>query len=222
MLAAGGTVHLLGSTEQLTGEVRSTLTGMGYDVHRFGGHAAAGTARKIARAITADAKVTTAFEVSADDPAAFAAAAAAAAADAVLLLTDGAQQAPPTGHWLAHHPEVTQRFAVGTDAAAADGSATPVTASGSPAVAAAVADRFFAAPPRVGVVRPSMSSTGAVTAVTLALAGGPVLLPTDRALGAATQTFLRERRTDVGRVDLVGGHLPYDDVEADVQGALLG
>lgn len=227
VLSAGGRVYLLGNTDELDDSVASQVAALGYHVRRLGGSTPASTARRVAGAVNSARPVTTAVEVSATDPAsAWAAAAAAARRHGVLLLTNGTDQAPATRRWLAHHAQVTKRFAIGAAAAAADPSATPVGArANGPAapasVAAAVAARFFAHPASLAVVASTASVTGAVAAARMALRGGPVLLAAGERLPSASTAYVHGTRATIARADLAGAGLPYADVESGLQAALL-
>jgi hypothetical protein len=162
------------------------------------------------------------FEVDAGDAtSAWVAGAAAAARHGVVLLTDGGALPPETASWLAHHKDA-KRFAVGAAADAADPSATPLGGADPTAVAAAVAQRFFASATRAEVVSAGQQAAGIAAAGRLAYIHGPLLHVVGTALSPATASYLSSVRESLLRVDLVGSRLPYDDVESDAQKALLG
>jgi SpoIID/LytB domain protein len=223
VLPEGCTVYLLGPVEVLGAEVRDALVASGYRVQRLGGDTAAVTARKVANVVADKVDVAKVFEVSAgDDSAAWPAAVAAARRHGVVLLTDGATQPPGNTRWLARHPQIKKRYAVGAGAAAADPSATAIVGSDPTVTAVLVAQRFFPSPALLGVANATMPMSGRVAAARLAVAGGPLLLSGGNRLSERTRDYVAAVRSEVLRADLVGGGLLYADVERDLQRSLLG
>jgi stage II sporulation protein D len=223
VLPAGRTVFLLGSAEVLGDAVRDELRELGYRVDRLGGATAEATARKAASAVAAKVAVTRAVVVSLDDPElAYPAAAAAARRHGVVLLTDGARTSRGNRRWLNHHPDVTRRFAVGADAAAADPAAVALVGADQAATSVLVARRFFGGPARLAVVNPASAPTALVASVRAALGRGPLLLGGPTRLPLVVRGYVTDIRTGVLRADLVGNSLPYADVERDLQRSLLG
>jgi hypothetical protein len=223
VLPAGRTVFLLGSPDVLGDAVRDELRELGYRVDRIGGSTAEATARKVASTVARKVRVTRAVVVSLDAPAlAFPAAAAAARRHGVVLLTDGARSSSGNRRWLNHHPDVTRRFAVGADAAAADPGAVALLGADQAATSVVVARRFFRDPARLAVVNPASATTGLVAWVRAARGRGPLLLGGPSRLPVVVRGYVSDIRTGVLRADLVGASLPYADVERDLQRSLLG
>ncbi|MDQ1697357.1 MAG: hypothetical protein QOJ03_2710, partial [Frankiaceae bacterium] len=222
VLPKGGTVDLVGSVDVTGDGVRAAVRGLGYKVRRYGGATPAAVARTIARRLAATTTVTAVFEVSQRDPAAaWAASPAAAAAHGVILLTDGARQSAETAGWLAQHPEVKTRYAVGAAAAKADPAATPVVGPDAAGTATAVARKFFAQPSRAAVVGRGSGLAGLVAAARLGQTRGPLLVAYPATLPAGAASYVADKHGSLRRVDLVGGRLPYDAVESGLQRALL-
>jgi stage II sporulation protein D len=222
VLPAGGTVYLLGSTSVIRDPVRAALHNLGYHVARRAGDTPAAVARSVAHTIAKTATVSRVFEVDVSDQSlAWVAGAAAARMHSVVLLTATGSLAPETARWLAANKTV-KRFAVGAAAAAADPSATALTGANPAAVAVAVASRFFSAPPAADVVSAGAPVAGIAAAARLAVLHGPLLYADGSAVSASTASYLSGVRNALLRVDLIGSELPYDDVEAGVQSALLG
>ncbi|MDQ1704192.1 MAG: hypothetical protein QOF18_558, partial [Frankiaceae bacterium] len=223
VLPAGGRVYLLGGPTVVSDDVRTALVGLGYKVTRYAGATPAGTARIIARSIAATSTVTSAFEVSVDDyAAAWAAGPAAVRRHGVVLLTNGTQQSADTTRWLARHPKVTTRYAVGAAAAKADPAATALVGSDAADTAVMVARAVFGAPRHVGVVSPDHQMPGLLESARLSVTGGPMLFASADHMPAAALGYLSDKRSSIVRVDLVGRFLPYDNVESDIQRSLLG
>jgi hypothetical protein len=222
VLPAGGRVYLLGSTSVIDDAVRVALHNLGYKVSRRGGDTPAAVARSVANAIAKTSTIKRVFEVAASDqPSAWVAGAAAARTHGVVLVTANGSLPPETKHWLAKHNTV-KRFAVGGAAVAADSSAIALTGTDPADVAVAVATRFFSAPASASVVSSAIPVSGIAAAGRLAMLRGPLLYADGTALSAATASYLSGVRAGLQRVDLIGGQLPYDDVESGVQNALLG
>jgi hypothetical protein len=222
VLPAGGRVYLLGPQTVIDDKVRTSLHDLGYHVVRKDGATPAAVVRAVARTVARERSVKRLFEVDAGDAtSAWVAGAAAAARHGVVLLTDGGALPPETASWLAHHKDA-KRYAVGAAAAAADPSATPLGGADPTAVAAAVAQRFFASATRAEVVSAGQQAAGIAAAGRLAYIHGPLLHVVGTALSPATASYLSSVRESLLRVDLVGSRLPYDDVESDAQKALLG
>jgi SpoIID/LytB domain protein len=221
VLPAGGTVYLLGSSTVITDSVRTALHDLGYRVVRRGGDTPAAVARSVARTVARAGTVTKAFEVDRADPtSAWVAGVAAARSHGVVVLTENGALAPETASWLSRHKDV-KRFAVGA-ASGADSSARALTGADPAAVAVAVASHFFSSPAHAAVVSADQVNAGVTAAARLAVSHGPLFYASGTALSAATSSYISGVRATVNRVDLIGGGLPYEDVEADTQAALLG
>jgi SpoIID/LytB domain protein len=223
VLPAGRTVYLLGPADVLSTELSDAVRALGYRVDRLGGATAAATARQVATVVASKVKVDKVFEVSANDSAsAWPASVAAARRHGVVLLTDGSKQSPGTTRWLARHPEVGKRYAVGAGAAAADPDAVAIVGADAAATSALVAKRFFPTPAVVGVANATLPLAGRVAAARLAVAGGPLLASGSARLSQPVRSYVVSVRGSVVRADLVGDRLPYADVELDLQRSLLG
>jgi stage II sporulation protein D len=223
VLPEGRTVYLLGPAELLGTELRDAVRTLGYRVVRLGGETAATTARKVATVVADKTKVDKVFEVSVHAAAAaWPASVAAARRHGVVLLTDGSQQSPGTTRWLARHPDVKKRYAVGRGAAAADPDAVAIVGADAAATATLVAQRFFASPALLGVASSTLPLAGRVAAARLAVAGGPLLLSGSTRLPQPVRGYIATVRAGVLRADLIGDQLPYADVERDLQRSLLG
>ena len=221
-LLPGGTVYLLGPASVISDDVRTSVHNLGYRVVRRDGANPAAVARAVAQTIARLHDVTTAVEVDTRDvTSAWVAGVVAAHKHAVVLLTANGTQAPETIAWLRGHPGVT-RIAIGSAAAAADPTARPITGTAASDVALAAAQRWFAAPGFAALVSPGSNPSGLVAAARLAITHGPLLYADPTSLPAGEASYLSGVRADVHRVDLIGDSMPYDDVESDVQSALLG
>jgi SpoIID/LytB domain protein len=208
VLPAGGSVYLLGSTEVISDSVRASLHDLGYHVVRRDGATPAAVARSVARTIGKSGEIKRAFEVDATDAAsAWVAGAAAARKHGVVLLTQNGALASESAAWLKHHKDVKQIPVSGTD---------PV------AVAESIAQRFFPSAAHAAVVNSAQTIAGIAAASRLAVIRGPLLYADGGALSAGSSSYLTKARAALRGVDLLGSGLPYDDVEADVQAALLG
>jgi stage II sporulation protein D len=218
VLPSGGTVYLLGPKSELGDAVRRQVVAMGYVVTRMSGRSSTAIAAHVATEVARTSTVRSVFEVSKTAPPSlvWAVGAAAAAHHGVVLLTDDGSPAAATTTWLADHPGL-KRFAVGAAAQHADPAATAVTGS-----ATAVATQLFPAPAQVGVVSSAANSAGLVASGRLAVRAAPLLVAGATALPSAALGYLGDHRAGIGRVDLVGPKLPYDDVESGVQSALVG
>ena len=208
VLPAGGSVYLLGSATVISDSVRTSLHDLGYRVVRRDGATPAAVARSVARTVAKAGDVKTAFEVDgADATSAWVAGAAAARKHGVVLLTQNGALAPESASWLHHHKDVKQIPVSGTD---------PV------AVAESIAQRFFPSAAHAVVVNVGQTVAGMVASSRLAVLRGPLLYADGTALSAETSAYLADARAAMRSVDLLGSGLPYDDVEADLQAALLG
>jgi hypothetical protein len=162
----------------------------------------------VARTVDRLGDVTRAFEVdAADATSAWVAGVAAARRHGVVLLTHDGALAPESATWLKHHKEVKQ---------------VPVGGSDPAAVAVSIAQRFFHSPSRAALVSTGPVIAGLTSAARLAVHRGPLLYASGSTLSAGTSSYLADVRATLSRVDLIGSGLPYDDVEADTQAALLG
>jgi putative cell wall-binding protein len=171
VLPAGAPVYILGGTSAVSAAVATTITGLGFAVHRLAGANRFATAVAVAGAL---GNPTTVFEATGlNFPDALAGGPAAIEAGAAILLTNGAVPAAETTAYLAAHTGGTH-YALGGPAAAADPTATAIAGSDRYQTAADVAETFFHTPAVVGV------ATG--TNFPDALAAGPDLASKDAPL----------------------------------------
>ena len=171
VLPAGAPVYILGGTSAVSAAVATTITGLGFVVHRLAGANRFATAVAVAGAL---GNPTTVFEATGlNFPDALAGGSAAIEAGAAILLTNGSVPAAETTAYLAAHSGGTH-YALGGPAAAADPTATAISGSDRYQTAAQVAETFFHTPAIVGV------ATG--TNFPDALAAGPDLASKDAPL----------------------------------------
>jgi hypothetical protein len=171
VLPAGGPVYILGGTSAVSAAVATTITGLGFVVHRLAG------ANRFATAVAGaggPGHPTTVFEATGlNFPDALAGGPAAIEAGAAILLTNGSVPAAETTAYLAAHTGGTH-YALGGPAAAADPTATAISGADRYQTAALVAETFFHTPAVAGV------ATG--TNFPDALAAGPDLASRDAPL----------------------------------------
>jgi SpoIID/LytB domain protein len=219
VLPSNGTIYLMGGGSSISSGIASGLRADGFRTARIAGSTAAATAAKTADAVAAATKVAAVYEVAGRRYRdAWAATPAAIAAHAVVLVTNGTSQAPETASWIAAHPGLP-RYAVGTDAQQADPGATAVGGSGSLSTSLAIA-RTFTSPRRVAVV--STGGVGTLAEAVRLRSAGPLLYVAKGVVSVGARRYLSNHNGDIRMVELVGGGLPYYDVESEVQASLLG
>lgn len=148
VLPAGAPVYILGGTSAVSAAVATTITGLGFVVHRLAGANRFATAVAVAGAL---GNPTTVFEATGlNFPDALAGGPAAIQAGAAILLTNGSTPAKETTAYLAAHAGGTH-YALGGPAAAADPTATAISGTDRYETAAQVAQTFFHIPAVVGV-----------------------------------------------------------------------
>jgi hypothetical protein len=171
VLPAGGPVYILGGTAAVSAAVATTITGLGFVVHRLAGANRFATAVAVAGAL---GNPTTVFEATGlNFPDALAGGPAAIEAGAAILLTNGSVPAAETTAYLTAHTGGSH-YALGGPAAAADPTAVAISGSDRYETAAEVAETFFHTPDVAGV------ATG--TNFPDALAAGPDLASKDAPL----------------------------------------
>lgn len=217
VLPAGGTVYVLGSTTAVPASIATELTGMGYQVTRYGGADRYATAVAVADALGDLSTVLLA--TGANFPDALSAGVAAAKAGGVVLLTSGTSLPAPTSNYLSAHPGTV--YAVGGPAATADKTATALVGADRYTTAVGVAQRFFPAPTSVGVATgttfPDAVSGGALLAHT----GAPLLLATPTGVPGGVATYLGSVKSTVATAHLFGSAAALaPNVQALVQIAL--
>jgi putative cell wall-binding protein len=171
VLPAGAPVYILGGTAAVSAAVATSITNLGFVVHRLAGANRFATAVAVAGAL---GNPTTVFEATGlNFPDALAGGPAAIEAGAAILLTNGSVPAAETTAYLTAHTGGAH-YALGGPAAAADPTATAISGSDRYQTAADVAETFFHTPAVAGV------ATG--TNFPDALAAGPDLASKDAPL----------------------------------------
>lgn len=198
VVAAGGTVHLLGGPAALSEDVAAAVAALGFAVERHGGDDRFETAIAIAEATTAmpaAIMVTT----GANFPDALAASAAAADLGGVVVLTDGDVLPSPVADYLAAHDGVPT-YAIGGPATRALPTASPIAGADRYATATAVAVELFPGATVFGVATgmrfPDALSAGA----RMGRLGAPLLLVGDFVPDGAADLL-----TEAVRAELFGG-----------------
>jgi hypothetical protein len=202
VLATGKTVYILGGEEAVSAAVANEITGMGYNVVRFGGADRFATAVAIADAVdtTPDAILVT---TGVNFPDALAAGAAAPKLRGVVVLTDGSQMPETTKQYLNAHASVT-RYAVGGPATAADPAAVPVMGADRYDTAVAVARKFFTNPSFAGVATGTKFPDAMTAGARLGRFGAPLVLSEPDSLPIVTKDYLTQT-TSLSRAELYGG-----------------
>lgn len=201
VLATGGKVYILGGTGAVPASVATQLTGLGYQVVRYGGADRFATAVQVADALGDPGTVLLATGTNFPD--ALSAGVAAAKARGVVLLTNGTSLPSTTSKYLAAHAKTV--YAVGGPAAAAYKKATALVGADRYATSVALAAKFFSSPSSVGVASgtafPDALSGGAL----LAHAGIPLLLAAPGNLPTAVGSYLSSVKGSVTSAHLFGG-----------------
>lgn len=202
ILTKGRTVYLVGGTGSLSDDVAASVRAAGYVVVRLGGADRYATSLAVAQALGSPATVLEASSL--DYPDALSAGVAAAHLGGVVMLTAGAEPVPATTGYLAAHPG--DHYAVGGSAAVADPAAEPVMGADRYATAAAVAARFFPAPPAVTVASGAGFADALSGGPLAAALGGPLLLvrPAD-ALPSDVEAYLSTVRAGLTTGRIMGG-----------------
>jgi putative cell wall-binding protein len=201
VLAAGGTVYVLGGTSAVPASVADELTSLGYQVTRYSGANRFATAVQVADALGDPGTVLLA--TGANFPDALSAGVAAVKAGGVVLLSNGASLPGETSAYLSAHPGTV--YAVGGPAATADPSASPLVGSDRYATSVAVAAQFFSAPATVGVATglsfPDALSGGAL----LGHLGVPLVLVSSASVPSPAATYFAGVKATVTKAYLFGG-----------------
>jgi hypothetical protein len=201
VLAAGGTVYVLGGTSAIPASVESELTTLGYHVVRLSGTDRFATAVAVANELGDPSTVLLASGINYPD--ALAAGPAASHSGGVVLLTNGNAMPTATATYLSAHPG--HAYAIGGPAAAADPAASATVGVDRYATAAAVATKFFSAPTVVGFATGSNFPDALAGGSLLAKEGAPLLLATPAGLSTPTATYLTSVRSSVVTAELFGG-----------------
>ena len=218
VLPAGGKVYILGGTGAVPASVATQLSGLGYQVVRYGGGDRFATAAQVADALGDPGTVLLATGTNFPD--ALSAGAAAAKTGGVVLLTNGTSLPSRTSSYLAGHGKTV--YAIGGPAAAADKKATALVGVDRYATSVAVAAKFFSSPSSVGVASgaafPDALSGGAL----LAHEGAPLVLSAPDSLPSGVATYLSSVRSSVSSAHLFGGVGALGVVVQTTVGSALG
>ena len=229
VLAPGGTVYMLGGTAALSEAVDARIRALGFQTVRYGGQNRFGTA-----AIIADLGLSQPRNVLFADGGDFADSIVAGAAaavmgegpgiDAAVLLTSGADIPPETQAYLDDLGVTPTMVAVGASAGAAFPQVEQVGTADRFETSVAVAERFFDAPPIVGIARsdefPDGLSGGSLVGRTI-YGPGPILFTATDTLPAQVQAYLSANADSVTRALIFGGTAAVSsEVEAQVSAAL--
>jgi hypothetical protein len=209
VLGDSGTAFVLGGPAAISDTAVASLRVAGVEVVRLAGPNRYATAVAVAERGLGNPQ--TVIEVSGHDfPDTLSAGPAAAEIGAAILLTDGARQAPATAaHLAARSPN---RFAIGTDATAADPAAVSIAGSDRYATAVAVMHRFFPRASTALVASGETYADGLSASATAAKLRVPLLLvPGSGQLPPSLTATVR----GLGRVALLGGPAAIDNDIAD-------
>jgi Glycoside hydrolase family 44/Cell wall binding domain 2 (CWB2) len=218
VLAAGGTIDVLGGSSAVSDGVVATLTGLGYHVQRFGGTDRYATAGLVADEIAAHRPVSNVYLATGLNFAdAESAAGAAASQHGVVLLTNGTAMADATRQWLAGHSGVALT-AIGGPAAAAAPSATPIIGSDRYATSARTAAAVLPAPTGLVLATGAAFPDGLAAATYAAHNGWAMLLvaPSGATLNADQRSYLHGAAATVTTLVVSGGTAALPDTASGV------
>ena len=215
----GAPVYLLGGTAALSDAVAGQVAQLGYTVVRYGGTTRFDTARIVAeQGLGAPATV---FEASGTTfPYALIAGSAAPRVGGAVLLTSGSSMPAETASYLGSHT-VTVRYAVGSDAAAADPSATPLVGADQYQTSVRVAQEFFNWSPTVSIASGDNFPDGLAGGAHVAAKGGPLLLTAASSLSGPVGAYLTQGSAAERGAYVYGGPAAVSDgVLSAVQSAI--
>lgn len=201
VLAAGGTVHLLGGEVALSKTVADAVTGLGFKVERISGETRYDTAVEIAKQL---GDVDTILIARGDAfPDALAAGPAAIATGAAIVLTTPETASDITKAYLASHTGA-KVYATGGPAARAFPSADGLIGETRHETAVMIAEEFFEDPVVAALAVSSNFADALSGGVHIGSIGGPVLLTPTGALDPAVSAYLTAGKDDI-RVGFVYG-----------------
>jgi putative cell wall-binding protein len=201
VLPKGSTVYLLGDIKAIPASIATQLSGMGYQVVRYGGADRFATAVAVAEALGSPSTVLLATGTNFPD--ALAAGVGAAKARGAVLLTNGSTMPDATKTYLNAHPGTV--YAVGGPAVVAAPSATKLSGADRYATAVAVATALFANPTAVGVATGANFPDALTGGAQLARAGAPLVLTAPSGVHEATSGYLRANKGSIATGHLYGG-----------------
>ena len=218
VLPAGGPVYILGGTSAVSAAVATTVTGLGFAVHRLAGANRFATAVAVAGAL---GNPSTVFEATGlNFPDALAGGPAAIEAGAAILLTNGSVPAAETTAYLAAHTGGAH-YALGGPAAAADSTATAISGSDRYQTAADVAETFFHTPAVAGVATGTNFPDALAAGPDLASKFAPLLLvPAAGVLPPATTAQLLKYGQTLRTALVFGGTTSVSDAVGSQVGTL--
>jgi hypothetical protein len=215
VLPAGAPVYILGGTSAVSAAVETTITGLGFVVHRLAGANRFATAVAVAGAL---GNPTTVLEATGlNFPDALAGGPAAIEDGAAILLTNGKVQAAETSAYLAAHTGGSH-FALGGPAAVADPSAVAIAGDDRYQTAAQVAETFFHTPDVAGIATGTNFPDALAAGPDLASKDAPLLLvpPTGVLPAGTTGQLLKYAQTLRSAVVFGGTASVADSVGAQV------
>jgi putative cell wall-binding protein len=213
LLAAGGTVYLLGGTTALPDSVASTVTQLGFKPVRYSGADRYATSLAVAQALGNPSTVLLA--TGNNFPDALAAGAAAAHLHGVVLLTTGGTLSTAVRAYLAAHPGTV--YTVGGPAAAAYPAGKALVGKDRYDTAAKVAAAVFSSPSTLGIASGATFADALSGGAFEGIMGGPMLLTDPSALPDSTKNYLGGVSAALSSSTLFGG---TSAVTASVQQAL--
>jgi len=216
ILPAGGTVHLLGGTAALSGDVEGAVTEAGFTAVRYAGADRFATSVRIAQGL--GDPTTLLLATGTDFADALSAGAAASRLGGAVLLTDGRRAPASVTDYLQGRRATT--YAVGGPAAAAFPSAKKVAGGTRYGTSQEVARAFFSGHTAVGIASGLAFPDALAGGLHASVHGAPLLLSGHGGLAAEAAQHLRDNAS-VQRVFLYGGAAALDpQVARDAEAAL--
>lgn len=207
VLPDGREVLVLGGPDALPDTVDQALTNAGYQPRRVFGATRFETSVAIAREL-GDPQLQL-LTTGLDFADALTAGTAAASAGGAVLLTDGETAHPAVAAYL--DAAAGDQVAVGGPAAAAHPDADPEVGANREATAVLVAERFFDAPPTVGVARLDLFADALAGGAFMGRRGGPLVLTATSSLPDVTADYLCDVGGGLERATVFGGTVAVED-----------
>lgn len=211
VLAAGGTVHVLGGEQAISADVAGELEGLGFVVDRVAGATRYDTAVAIAEMVADPSMVVVA--VGTNFPDALTASTAAATLGGVVVFSGADEAVGVTDAYLAAHP-TTPRYALGGPAARAYPSLGPIVGSDRYETASMVAAKFFPAPYAIGLARGDDFADALTGGVHAAQRAAPMLLTPTAELRGVVTDYVAAHGGNLIAVYLYGGEQALSAVVA--------
>ncbi|MCA1841978.1 MAG: cell wall-binding repeat-containing protein, partial [Actinobacteria bacterium] len=218
LLPSGRTVYLLGGEAALSAQVESQVRALGYQTVRLAGGDRYETAVKVAEAIGNPVELF--LTTGTNFPDALSAGPAAIKQKGAILLTAGPAMPPSTAAYIQGRPS-GRRYAVGSQAAAADPAATSLSGTDRFATSRLVAERFFVNPGKVGVASGVNFPDALAGGAHAAKLGAPLVLSLPGGLPPTIRDYLVANRASLAGGVLYGGEVALSDaVRAGVESAI--